>query len=381
MADTAISEEVLKRLGPTALQRYATSHGWVRQSIPEKFRFALYRRPESSQELILPQSDEYGDYLERIADFVTGLANFENISLRQVLNSVLNPPSDILKFGYVAPESRFGYVPFLTGISLYDAALRSISTATYDVVRPEKFHLRMSNPIADAYVESCRMGQTEVGSFVISCICPVEPTSQIPVNVEDGAIVEETPAFGRQVTRRMLQSVKQIREFVQADQTNRLVEPQPGDLLISGNFFDSLLAFPIEHETASLHIDATWDKTVTQPDAPTRVEVRYDMFEAIENVARQLRPAKTTHKDKFIAKVIALKGEPNPEEQMEGDVTLLLLHQDASIRARVWLNARDYALAGQAHMHNGYVSFTGSLAKFKKSFSIEEYENFVGLDG
>jgi hypothetical protein len=376
MASTAISDDVLRRLGPTALQRYATSHGWVRQPLPERFRIALYRRPETNQELVLPQSEAFGDYLERINDFVVGLADFERISIRQVLNAVLNPHSDVLKFGYDAPEARLGYVPFLTGISLFDAALRSISTATYDVVRPEKFHLRMSNPTADAYVESCRMGQTEVGSFVISCICPVEPTSQIPVNAEDGAIVEETPAFGRQVTRRVLQAVNQIEEFVKADQVNRLVEPQPGDLLISGNFFDSLLAFPVEHETASLYIEASWDKTVEQPDAPNRVEVRYDMFEAIDTVARQLRPTKTTREDKFIAKVVTLKGEPNPEEQMEGEVILLLFHQDAGIRARVWLNATDYATAGQAHMQNGYVSFTGLLSKYKKTFSIERYANF-----
>ena len=380
MYNELLSDDVLRRLGPTALQRYATSHGWVRQQLPDRFRVALYRLPGTSQELVLPQTEEFGDYLPRIADFVRGLADSGSVSIRQVLNEVLNPHSDILRFGYQAPEARLGFVPFLTGISLFDAALRSISTATYDVVKPEKFHLRMSNPTADAYVQSCRMGQTEVGSFVVPCICPVEPTSQLPVDADHGAIVEETPAFGRQVTRRVIQSVTQIEEFVKADQANRLVEPAPGDLLISGNFLDSLMAFPVEHESASLYITADWDKAVPQPTAPRRVEVRYDMFEAIEDVARQLRPAKTTREDKFIAKVVALRGEPNPDEQMEGDVVLLLFHQDAGVKARIWLNSADYAVAGQAHMQNGYVAVTGVLSKFRKTFQIESYTGFSLLN-
>jgi len=376
MSNDLLNDELLRRVGPTSLQRYATSHGWIRHALPERLRIALYRLPGTGKELILPQTEEFGDYLPRIADFLNGLADAGGITLRQVLNEVLNPHSDVLRFGYQAPEARLGYVPFLTGISLFDAALRSISTATYDVVKPEKFHLRMSNPTAEAYVQSCRMGQTEIGSFVISCICPVEPTSQIPVGADQEAIVEEAPAFGRQVTRRILQSVTQIEEFVKADQVNRLVEPAPGDLIISGNFFDSLMAFPVEHEAASLYITADWDKTVAQPTAPSRVEVRHDMFEAIEDVARQLRPAKTTREDRFIAKVVTLRGEPNPEEQMEGEVVLLLLHQEAGVKARIWLSPTDYVIAGQAHMQNGYISVTGVLSKIKKTFQIEKYTNF-----
>lgn len=379
MDSSLLSEEVLRRIGPTSLQRYATTNGWVRQQLPERFQFALYRLPQSGSELVLPQTEEFGDYLPRIADFVIGLAAAEGKSIRQVLNEVLNPHADVLKFGYQAPEARLGFVPFLTGISLFDAALRSISTATYDVVKPERFHLRMSNPTADAYIQSCRMGQTEVGSFVVPCICPVEPASQIPVDLDDGAIVDETPAFGRQVTLRVLQAVHQIEEFIRADQINRLVNPAQGDLVISGNFLDSLMAFPVEHEAASLYIMANWDKTVAQPTGPDRVEVRYDMFEAIEDVASQLRPPKTTREDKFIAKVITLRGEPNPDEQMEGEVVLLLFHQEAGVRARIWLTSADYAVAGQAHMQNGYVSVTGVLSKSRKTFQIEKYTSFAIL--
>lgn len=380
MSDDLLTEDVLNRLGPTSLQRYAISHGWVRQPLPERFRIALYRLPGTNRELVLPQTQEFGDYKARLEDFVHGLAEAAKVSTRQVLNEVLNPHADILRFGYEAPESRLGFVPFLKGISLFDAALRAISTATYDVVKPEKFHLRMSNPTADAYVESCRMGQTEVGSFVVPCICPVDPASQMPVAAGEETIVEEQPAFGRQVTRRVVQSVVQIQEFIKADQVNRLVDPTPGDLTISGNFFESLMAFPVEDQAASLYISTKWDKTIPQPTGPDRVEVRYDMFEVIEDVARQLRPRKTTREDRFIAKVVTLRGEPNADEQMEGEVVLLLFHQEAGVKARVWLSAPDYAVAGQAHMQNGYVSLTGVLSKLRKTFQIEHYTNFAILN-
>ena len=373
-----IDQETLRKIGPVALQRYAVAHGWERKPLPERFQIALYRRPEDHRcELILPQTQDFGDYYERLEDVIRSLAAYENVSVRNILNTVLNPHTDILKFGYQAPEAKLGYVPFLTGIGLFDAALRSISTATYDVVRPERFHSRMSNPTADAYIESCRMGQTEVGSFVISCICPVEPTSQLPVAADGTDLTDEDPAFGRKVTRQVMKSLTQIRKFVLADQTNRLVNPEPGDITISGNFFESLLAFPVDNEDSSLYIAANWDRSVAQPDAPARADIRFDMFESIDDVARQLRPAKVSREDRFIAKVVAMKGEVNQQERMEGDVVLLLLHMDAGVKARITLNADDYALAGQAHLANRYVSVNGVFSRFKKSNVIERYTAFA----
>jgi hypothetical protein len=377
MIDVSMSVDILKRIGSVSLQRYALSHGWERKNLPERFKIALYRRPEDpNRELLLPQSEEFGDYLERIADFVSGLASFESVPINHVLNALLNPQADVLRFGYRGPESNLGFVPFLTGISLFDAALRSLSTATYDVIKPERFHARMSNTKADAYIESCRMGQTERASFVISCICPVEPASQLPVTADDEQLVEEVPAFGRRVTQHIMRSVAQINEFVLADRVNRLVEPEPGDIVISGNFFESLMAFPVEQEAASLYITAEWDRSLAQPVAPQRTEVRYDMFPAIDEVARQLRPTKSSKEDKFIAKVISLRGELNLEEQMEGEVTLLLLHLDTSLKAKVWLNASDYAAACDAHKMNKYVAIVGTLSRFRKTNQFDGYTSF-----
>ncbi len=158
-----------------------------------------------------------------------------------MLNAILIPYADVLRFGYRAPEANYGFVPFLKGISLYDAALRSLSTATYDVLKPEKFHARMGTPRAEKYIESCKMGQTERGSFVISCICPVEPSAQLSMTADDEQLIDEVPALGRRVTEHIMNAVAQINEFVRADKVNRLVEPEAGDIVISGNFFESLL--------------------------------------------------------------------------------------------------------------------------------------------
>jgi hypothetical protein len=372
-----LTEDILKRIGTVPLQRYAVSHGWERQAVPEKFKIAVYRRPDDpKRELILPQSEEFGDYFERIAHFIRGLANFESVSVDLVLNAILIPYADVLRFGYRAPEANYGFVPFLKGISLYDAALRSLSTATYDVLKPEKFHARMGNPRAEKYIESCRMGQTERGSFVISCICPVEPSSQLLMTADDEQLIDEVPALGRRVTEHIMNSLAQINEFVRADKANRLVEPEDGDIVISGNFFESLMAFPVEQEAASLYIKADWDRSLGKPQAPQWTEVRYDMFTAIDDVARQLRPTKISKQDRFVARVISLRGEANSHEQMEGEVVLVLLDLDTSTRARVQLRPDDYLLACDAHKLNKYVTVVGTLSRFRKTNQIEDYTSF-----
>jgi len=215
---------------------------------------ALYRKlaADPTKEIIVPQSPEVGDYIARMADFVSAVANAESRSMNEVLNALIFPTADTVRFGYKSPDTRLGTIALPDGMNLYEAALRAISATTYDIIRPERFHARMSNPDAEAYIKSCRMGQTEFSSFIVSCICPVEPDSQLQLSSSEGddeAI--EAPAFGRQVTERLMESLTLINSFVLADQTDRLVNPEPGDITISGNFFESLLGFPVSAEDTS----------------------------------------------------------------------------------------------------------------------------------
>jgi hypothetical protein len=100
------------------------------------------------------------------------------------------------------------------------------------------------------------------------------------------------------------------------------------------------------------------------------------MFTAIDDVARQLRPAKISKEDKFVARVISLRGEANSQEQMEGEVVLVLLDQDTSTRARLQLKPEDYLLACDAHKFNKYVTVVGKLSRFRKTNQIEDYTSF-----
>ncbi len=384
MSSTHISENLLRRVGPLAAQRYATRHGWNRVNLPPRFSIALYRlAADPTKEVIVPQSPEVGDYVARMADFVSAVANAERRSMNEVLNALIFPSADTVRFGYKSPDTRLGTIALPDGMNLFDAALRAISATTYDIIRPEKFHARMSNPEAEAYIKSCRMGQTEFSSFIVSCICPVEPDSQLQLSASEGDDGEiEAPAFGRQVTERLMESLTQINSFVLADQTDRLVNPEPGDITISGNFFESLLGFPVSAEDTSLYVTTSWDTALPIPSVPDRVDLRHDLFPSLEDVARQLRPSRTASDGRFIAKVSALRGGLNSDNEMEGDAVLNILDDETSLKAKVWLEAVDYNKACDAHKLNQPVAINGTFLRGRKMSQFKTYSDFriVSLD-
>jgi hypothetical protein len=108
------------------------------------------------------------------------------------------------------------------------------------------------------------------------------------------------------------------------------------------------------------------------------LRIQHDYFPRIEEVRRALRPAEGPKTDTFVGTVERLDGEMGPEGKRLGEVLLALLLPDGeSVRARVHLNAEQYAKADRAHMTDGaYVRLAGTLLPGRPVRSIRNLQDF-----
>jgi hypothetical protein len=109
-----------------------------------------------------------------MARAITVLADFEERPVHELLADLLLPDSDVLRFQESSPSAAAGDVPFDHGLSLLNGARKTLLAAACSTLRPASFHRRMSLTEAEQFLQRCRLGQTERGSFIITVACPLD---------------------------------------------------------------------------------------------------------------------------------------------------------------------------------------------------------------
>lgn len=397
-----LPEKLVARLRPMEVRAYATASGWERV---DTFRdkIAIYKRAvdHSLEQLLIPLDDTLADYAKRMTEVIEILATQQSRPAVAVLNDLLLPPSDVLRFSLDDPTTEGGSVRLVHGTELLAGIQKAILASACSVVQPQAFHPRLSRSEAEDLLQSCRLGQTERGSFTAVIACPIDaiegpsiaskPTPLIDAIERSSGNVPSEPLampasrepFARKTTSLLMSSITKISTAINMDRVESLMNPNTDGPLISANLCDALLMMQPEGDHARLNVHATWARTLPRSStnsSPNSASLRSDDFRIVEELATELRPARAPRLSQFIALVDALFGDPDENGAVSGDVQLLVFEgEQGTVRAKVTLNAKDYHVAWQAHGRAGYVSLTGMLKRAGRLSKIEDVTMFKAL--
>ncbi len=369
--------ETVNRLDPVRVQEYARATGWRLESRLGRGRVAVYERLESRLEQVsIPLNRELTDFALVMATAVAGMAQYENRVALDLLVELLFPPADLLRFAESSPVARAGDVPFDRGLALMSGMRKTLLAAACGVARPgQTFYPRMSLTEAEQFLQECRLGQTERGSFVLSVACPLgavpEPANGIP-------LFDNTP-FTRRVTVLLMRSLHQLVYHLDRGDVDSLSPVTANAPILSANLCEGLLDLKPEGDDAFVRISATWSSELPtrEDDLPASVQLRREVFPLIETVARRLRPEARLTRQRLVGFVETLNGRPSKDNRPEGQVVLRVIPPEGEVvRARAELNAEDYAVADRAHMRNLPFSLEGVLRPVGRTFRIDEVAGF-----
>lgn len=373
-------------IAPRRVIAYANGGGWVRAENKREDIVVLQRPTAEARfdQLIVPLSLTYDDYAQRILDVVDRLARSESRSSDQVLNELLAPPSDVLRFRLDDPVTADGSVPFGEGFELLKGVQRSIRAAACSVIDPQKFHRRLTRDKTDLLLQGTRLGQTERGSFVAIVILPLDAVPADDLNSIQLPLFEVTaqPPFVRSTTLQLMHAVTRVATALADGHPELIEQPTDTGVQVSANLCDALLEMQPPSERSSLFISASWARTLPPSvNTPSTVELKHEYFAPIAEYARRLRPQQEPQRDRFVGRVVALMGKPNDDGQMAGDVTVQFQHEDELLRARITLEPQHYQIACDAHKQHSYVSVEGMLVRLSRLHQIEGYSRFQHLVG
>lgn len=369
-----LAPEDVRRLSPLAVKGYLLAGGWERAP-SKRPAVGIFRRPGSEEgEVLLPLSGDFADLDQAMATAVEEIARFEQRPAREVLRDLLRPRADRLRFGAEGREMADGGIGLDDGIALLSGSRKALLAAACSVKRPRSFHPRMSLREAEAFVRSCRLGQTEQGSFVATVECEID--------VDDASPAESVEPFGRKATALLVRSVALVVDAIRADDIDPITKPANGAVTASANLCEALVEMLPSPDDASLRIGCSWSPVLPPPrDVPPLVRVERQYRSAIEQVARVLRPGASLAPDLYIGKVDALLGEPGPDGQIEGEVVLAVQVEDEILRVRLDLGPEDYQKAGEAHLRGLFVSVRGILRRGARAHRLDEPTEFALLGG
>lgn len=366
-----------EKINALDVQNYARATGWKRvDNIPGDI--AIYRRPESEfDEILVPQDPTFVDYGRRMTEVISALAQFENRNILTLLNDLLLPPSDIIRFVVESADTKNGTASLNAGIDLFIGARKALLASACSVIQPQSFHPRMSRAEAEQFVESCRLG-TEAGSFVASLICPLNAVVSEETIAQTNFFGQIKESFTRKVTLLLVKSADLIVQNIKHDSADQLIKPRMDQPIISDNLCEALISMQPTGDRSLLKIIPTWSRTapVTQT-IPSVVRIPKEYFPTIEKVAQELRPKEEPKKDLFIGRIDALYGKPSADGLPQGEVTFVTVLPDNEIlKAKIDLLPEDYAAACDAHKYTLFVELHGVLHRGTRIHRITDCENF-----
>lgn len=365
------------KLNFLAVQSYLKNTGWERiKSKRQHVAIFLKNINEDSLEIQLPLSRTFSDYSSVLYSALKTISFSEDRETEQILSDLLLPPSDVIRYRVANPDTEAGTISFEDGFNLLQSAKKTLYTTACDIIQPELYHKRLRFKKANHFIEQCRLGQTERGSFIASIICPFiddsadEEATQLSLFANSEELGK---SFTRKITSQLMRSLKIIKDSIENDEIEKLVFGET-DIVISANFLESIVEVNQFKGGGELEVISSW-ASVSQIDSsiPNKISLNQEFIPAIENIIKRITPEDEGEFGEYVGRISQVKADPDASKRKEGEVIFNFIgDNEMATKAKIVLNNEDYKLACEAHEFGKNVLIKGTLKIVGRSKNIED---------
>lgn len=358
--------DLTEKLNPLAFTKYLKDTGWIPFPVKKGYLkiFQTTNGSGESFQVNIPMDKGLLDYKSAMYQAVETVAHVEGQSTERLMLFLLNPNTDILKIRLNRKDVETGNILFDDAIRIYENARKLIAATAQDILHPKACHQgRMDDAIAK-FIRGCKFGQTEIGSYVVSVVCPFaeldeeEGYRQLSIFSEEEQCAR---SLTRQVTNRIMANISSIKEHIDVGEYDRLIsDVEPGQ--ISANFYEALMGLNLDAEGADVEFIAQWSPAVKRNRYPgDKISISHDYCQPITDAISKLRGSAKS-KIKIIGRIKKLESSPDVAKRVSGKVAVVYLDQDENKKTILAnLAKEDYDRAIDAHRNGDHVELTGEL--------------------
>jgi hypothetical protein len=377
---TIRDKQVLESIRPFEVATYLRSTGW-KVGKEEPGKFSVWLKPDEKNddyEIVLPLARQYRDFALRISDLLQTLEVAEKRSQLEIFADVQTASADVVRVRFHQAETEDGTISLQQGVSLIENARELMLSAACAAVEPRSYFATRKPDRASEYLQHLRLGQSELGSYVVRVISPVPPRLEGEQTVLFG---EPNAPFERQVTRGLLRALQRLRQAaddaMSSGKWDHFQEAVPDG--VSANLCSALVKMSETARTASdsLTVSVSWAKSrPVDGQAAPAVSFPGDRFPVIEEAARVFKASAPREEIEVRGVVVRLQrqGEQGPPT---GPILLHTFIEGKPRKVQIDLAEPEHRIALQAYPDAATVRCTGDLVRTGQIYTLRNPSGFA----
>ncbi|MCU8073755.1 hypothetical protein ACGMNB_16870 [Shewanella oncorhynchi] len=364
-------KNITHNIPPKNLECYLRSNGWVPDGDVFGQATIWHRREEGffDFEVIQPTSINIKGYQQRILDAVNSLSEFENRSPLKIIRAIDNFFSDSVKIRVVHADVEEGTIPIDDGVLLIEKSRDLLAATTLSTFRNKAHFTGQRNTDVQNFIKQLRLGQTEVGSFVVNLIAPI-------VESFDAQLDQDKISITRAVTNNLSRSLLALENGIKSYQNTESVFELESivESGVSANLCDALVGLSGTAKTRSFTI------SIYLAGAEADIQNMPKQFNFCSEQVPTLELASAFYKGNYVIKAYEAFGLVSrmthlPDDDF-GEITVRSLVRGVEKNVVMQLALNDYWDAVHAHERKEFVSCKGALHVTAKSAKMLDSHNF-----
>jgi hypothetical protein len=349
----------LEAIRPLNVVDYLRSHGWVDTKSGNE-SYVVYRRETARGDVKAKVllDDTFSDFSVRMAELADTISRVEARPLLAVVNDLLSPPGDSLRFRIDSESSEAGTLSLHQSLQLRKGLRNLLLAAAHSAISPQPHFARLSQAKAVELVDACCERQSERGSYVASILVPVvPPVGQLSLDDE----------FGRRTTKTLFSALQRA-ERSAGNPDSLMGEVRHG---VSANLLDALAEIEPDGQRSAVEVSVNWLRGAPDADFGKTIRLPQGAFRNFRSVARALREMTPLQNTELEGYIIAVSREVH---EAAGRATLATTVEPlGETRVKLELDAQQYAVAVDAHKEGQRVRIVGTLKKAGRGHVLEQH--------
>ena len=350
------------------LEAYLQHKQWFVDGKVRSVATVWHRHGDEEAEVVVPFSCAK-DFRQRVREAFAAIAAFEKREVPDVLSDVKRLFANVISVRVIHSDTTDGTIPINDGVLLIAKAKDLLSAAALSIYSKRKQFTGPTPKEARAYLDTLLLGQTEIGSYVVNVIAPVQVSA-----VGDHTTAAAMP-LAQAITLNLVTGLDALEKATVAyeEQGDLKVFDAAVQLGASSNMCDALLGFSGAEHNRNFEITVTAAPGPLYESEPKKFEFNGKHVEMLEEASGYYKEDYILPQRRLIGYISKLS---RPKDETSGTITLQSTLGDIERNVRVELTGDDYHMAVLAHDNAQLVRVEGDVHIRSKTARLLNPTNF-----
>ncbi len=364
---TNIYKDLISRLDPGSIGEFIHRQGYTLAG-SEAGVMEAYKDP-NGYVILLPINKKMPDYHRRIIE-ILDMFVVDDVTIDDVISLIALPDFDIFRYRIESPSTAWGNLNLWYSHEATHA-LFDVLKFTAAGVSSQRQDYRQIPDEAKSYAKGCRLGQTELGSYVFKVYCPIRPPdSRGFIN------------YGRETTKSTIENFV----FASSEESENPSIPLPPAMNRQVASAINRLKPETDRATSSISVrfsptfvpdSPSLPQSIRQPipipsEPPVNVELNAFIYSRAQSIRDRLKKAEKYGRESFVGYITDLhKDRPKiSSAEQSRQISMEIKYGSSFRKITMRLVADDYRKAVTWHDNNQQVRVDAVFDKDGRPWTV-----------